>query len=237
MNKHQILREIKRTAEANGGSPLGVARFFKETGIAEREWAKYWIRWGDALSEAGYSPNKLQESYSDDYVLEQLIDLIRELGHYPVIREIKLRGRNDPGFPSHNVFQRRGKKSELVEMVWRFCKSHDGYDDVLKVIRPLKTNIENGTTKIDDNLIEGYVYLMKSGKYYKIGRSVSAEKRAYEIQLKLPEELKLIHKIKTDDPVGIEAYWHKRFAEKRMRGEWFNLTPQDISAFRRRKFM
>jgi hypothetical protein len=78
---------------------------------------------------------------------------------------------------------------------------------------------------------------MKSGKYYKIGKSVSAEKRAYEIQLQLPEELKLIHKIKTDDPSGIETYWHRRFADKRLRGEWFDLTRQDIAAFRRRKFM
>nr|WP_157817976.1 GIY-YIG nuclease family protein [Candidatus Thiodictyon syntrophicum] len=77
------------------------------------------------------------------------------------------------------------------------------------------------------------MYLMKSGKYYKIGRTNAIGRREYELAIQLPEKPTKIHEIKTDDPVGIEAYWHKRFESRRLNGEWFNLTPQDTAAFKR----
>jgi Meiotically Up-regulated Gene 113 (MUG113) protein len=61
--------------------------------------------------------------------------------------------------------------------------------------------------------------------------------REREITLQMPEGIKIIHEIKTDDPTGIEAYWHKRFDAKRKNGERFDLSREDVSAFRRRKFM
>src|SRR5436190_23970789 len=84
---------------------------------------------------------------------------------------------------------------------------------------------------------EGEVYLIKSGRFHKIGRSNSAGRREYELAIQLPEKAKTVHMIRTDDPVGIETYWHKRFEAKRKNGEWFELDATDVAVFRRRKFM
>ena len=83
----------------------------------------------------------------------------------------------------------------------------------------------------------GFVYLLKVTKYFKIGRSSSFERRSREFAIQLPEKAETVHVIRTDDPVGIELYWHRRFESKRKNGEWFELSAPDVKAFKRRKFM
>jgi hypothetical protein len=71
--RDHIVEEIRRTAQANGGRPLGIRRFEAETGIKSSDWmGKFWARWGDALLEAGFEPNTLQGPRGDDEVFEKL---------------------------------------------------------------------------------------------------------------------------------------------------------------------
>jgi hypothetical protein len=84
---------------------------------------------------------------------------------------------------------------------------------------------------------KGVVYLLKSGPYYKIGKTVNLEQRLTQIGLQLPEPVEVVHKIETDDVSGIESYWHRRFGGKRANGEWFSLTEEDVKAFVSRSSM
>ena len=238
MDKQYILDEIRRTAKENGGDALGTQKFLTETGIKKSAWhGKYWVRWGDALREAGLTPNQLAEAYDEELLIAKLISLTRELGRFPVEGDLRMKSRNDPDFPSHGAFNRVGSKTQRVLKVAEYCRSHEGLQDVLELcpdvvdLKQHPREKEAGTEEI------GFVYLIKSGRYYKIGRSNSSGRREYELAIQLPERANKVHEIRTDDPVGIEAYWHNRFESKRKNGEWFDLTPLEITAFRRRKFM
>jgi len=241
MDKKHILREIQRTAATNKGVPLGKRRFFIETGIKEYDWfGKYWARWSDAVREAGFTPNKLRSAYSEAAILNKYIELSRELCRLPVSGDLRLKTRRDPTFPNDKTFTNRyGTKQKLIERLVQYCKDHDGYEDILRLCNNYILPHEDSAPKEKGGkeIQIGFVYLIKSGRFYKIGRTNVVGRREYELAVQLPEKSSTVHVIRTDDPIGIEAYWHKRFEPRHKNGEWFELTASDIAAFRRRKFM
>jgi hypothetical protein len=116
MDKAHILHEIKRTAAANGGVPLGQQRFLSATGIKRSDWfGVYWARWSEALQEAGFRPNQLVEAYDTVELLDKFVELALELGRLPTDADVRLKARSNPQFPCHCTFQRLGSKAEMVE--------------------------------------------------------------------------------------------------------------------------
>jgi hypothetical protein len=239
MKKEHILLEIKRTAKANGGKPFGAQRFESETGIKKSAWyGVYWARWSDALLEAGYSPNQFQEAYDKTKLLNKYAELALELGRLPASGDLRLKARIDSEFPAHNTFGRLGTKSELIKELIKFCANHSKYKALVRLCEEYAPQDHDASDKMKPQESElGFVYLSKSGRFYKIGKTNAAGRREYELALQLPEKVTTVHVIRTDDPTGIEAYWHKRFEAKWKNGEWFDLNAADIAAFKRRKFM
>ena len=238
MDRAEILEAIRQSAANNGGVPLGRARFEAATGIREGDWSgRYWARWGDALREAGFAPNALNQAHPEGHLLAKFAELTRDLGHFPTDPERRLRRRTDPTFPSANTFTRFGRNSDLAARVVTFCDEVGELEDVRAICMPIaaQSSQQDRTPPSVETAVEGVVYLMRSGGHYKIGRSNAVGRRAYELAIQLPERLKLIHAIETDDPAGIERYWHRRFAERRANGEWFALSKADVAAFKRRK--
>jgi hypothetical protein len=114
-----------------------------------------------------------------------------------------------------------------------------GWKDVADILRTASAEpakVDEGEVAVPTDAI-GYVYLLKVSRHFKIGRSSSFERRSRQLAIQLPERAETVHVIRTDDPVGIELYWHRRFEAKRKNGEWFELSAEDVKAFRRRKLM
>src|SRR5262249_19839601 len=152
-----------------------------------------------------------------------VVALAGELGTFPTKADLHVKRTYDASFPSSGVFDRLGNKATLVAKVATYCRENAGHEDVAAMCDAAapKPTLEPATKAGGES--DGHVYLLKSGRYYKIGYSVHAGSRERQIALQLPEAATTVHVITTDDPPGIEAYWHRRFAAKRKNGEWFDL--------------
>jgi hypothetical protein len=234
--RSEILKAIRDLAKANGGKPPGRLALTRATGIKESAWrGVLWARWNDAVKEAGLAPNIKTTAIDENLLMAHLAEAIRHFGRLPTYPELRLYNRSHPGFPTDKTFQVRfvTKEKMLVRMRdWaRDRVGFEGIEDLL----PSPTSPESDNLP-QPNALEGHVYLIGSGEHFKIGRSDQLERRIKEITVALPAAVKFVHSIQTDDPPGIEAYWHRRFADRRANGEWFKLTQADVAAFKRRKY-
>lgn len=150
-----------------------------------------------------------------------------------------MRAASQPGFPWHNTFQRFGGKAELIARALEFCRANSGWSDVAEILQSAKlpaTPKEKASTE-GESVTPGYVYMLKVGRDYKIGRTNAFDRRTRELAIQLPQRHETVHVISTDDAAGIESYWHERFKAQRKNGEWFALTADQVKAFKRRRFM
>ena len=78
-----------------------------------------------------------------------------------------------------------------------------------------------------DKDINGYVYLVHcvGTDLYKIGRSkLNYSARLSSLQTGCPYELSMIHAVHCDAYGRLEKLLHQTFKDKRVRGEWFELS-------------
>lgn len=239
MNKAEILDSIRRIAAANKGKAPGSQRLATETGLRKVDWyPKLWVRWSDAVREAGLQPNSLAVALPDEVLISKLVTLIRRLGRFPIESDMILNRGNDD-FPDRASFSKLGNKYQRAARVLAYCRERKGLEDLI----PLCEAVVAATPSRRESPAEraggvvGYVYLIKHGNRaeYKIGRTVNPVRREGEIRLELPEKVQPVHYIKTDDPSGVEKYWHDRFARQAKEGEWFALTSADVRAFKKWK--
>jgi hypothetical protein len=230
-----IIKTYRSMVDERGGIPIGERVFTREAGISPYNWkGGYWRSWSAFQQAAGYAPNDPTQRIPDETLLCRFAELALELSHIPIEADLSLKRKKDPTFPGKLVFRRWGSRDALLNAVNEFCKDKQEFAPVVKLLSQGKDQrLEH---RIDSLRISGFVYLIRSGKDYKLGRTNAVGRRFRELAIQLPRKPETVHVIETDDPEGIEEYWHKRFADKRQGGEWFALSPDDVRAFKKRRF-
>jgi len=230
-----VIKTYKTLVSERGGAPIGERVFIRETGISRYHWmGGYWRSWSAFQEAAGYSPNDQTQKIPDEVVLRHFAELALERGEAPTEADLNIKRKQDPSFPGKMVFRRWGSRDALLDAVAEFCEGKEEFAPVLELLQQGSSNRLD--LRLDALRVNGFVYLLRSGKNYKIGRTNAAGRRLRELAIQLPQKPDTVHVIETDDPEGIEQYWHRRFAEKRQGGEWFALTADDVRAFKRRRF-
>ncbi len=243
MNRDEILNAIRRIAAANGGKAPGSQRVQTETGLTKSNWyPDLWQRWGDAVRDAGLEGNTLCKAFDPNTLVRKYVDLALELGHFPIEGDLRIKHSRDKSFPNHGALGGLGNKARRIEKVREYCLEHPGHESVISMCEQASKQAKVSVRRSDDReppaeSTSGYVYLFRHGSRpeYKIGRTTNVLRREGEVRVELPEKLEPIHYVRTDDPGGVEAYWHRRFSAKRKEGEWFALDAADVRAFKRWK--
>jgi hypothetical protein len=230
-----IIETYKTLVSERGGAPLGQRIFMRETGISRYHWmGGFWRSWSAFQEAAGFSPNDPTEKIPDETILCRFAELALERGEMPTEADLNLKRKADPTFPGKDGFRRWGSRDALLSVVADYCEGKPQFASVLQLLKQGTSNrIDH---RLDSLHVKGFVYLLRSGKHYKIGRTNATGRRLRELAIQLPQKPDTIHVIETDDPEGIEDYWHRRFAEKRHGGEWFALDSDDLRAFKKRRF-
>lgn len=234
-SKESIIKAYNDLVREKGGNPVGIDVFTRETGISSYYWqGGYWRSWSAFQADAGHVPNSPTQRIADETLLQRFAELALERNEIPTQADLTLKKKEDPSFPDKHVFRRWGNQNALLAKVAEYCA---GKERFLPVLELLKHGVSSSLDhRLDSLRIKGFVYLLRSGKRYKLGRTNAVGRRLRELAIQLPEKPDTVHVIETDDPEGIEQYWHRRFAEKRQGGEWFTLSAEDVSAFKKRRF-
>jgi hypothetical protein len=234
-SKESIIKAYQELVAANDGKVIGMRVFERKTGIPKYAWnGDYWRSWAAFQADMGYTPNLPTRRTDDETVLRSFAELTLELGRLPTEPDLDLKHKSDPEFPNKNVFRRWGNRDSLLVKVSDFSKERPEFKAVVQLPD------EGISPSLDQRLhnfhVQGFVYLLRSGKHFKLGRTNAAGRRLRELAIQLPRRPDTVHVIETDDPEGIEQYWHRRFEKKRQGGEWFALSQDDVRAFKKRRF-
>jgi hypothetical protein len=79
----------------------------------------------------------MQTAIDEAVLIQKYIALVRELGHFPTVAEMRMKARNDGAFPNDKTIRRLGSTQELAAKILTYCHGRAGYDDVVTSSAPV----------------------------------------------------------------------------------------------------
>lgn len=114
--KDDILAAIRAAAVHNNGRAPGAKVFHAQSGVSRSDlWNAGFARYSDAVTAAGISPNTLVSAIDTDTMMRELGRLVRDLGRFPSISDLKAARRSRLELPSYEAYFRLSGRS------WRDC--------------------------------------------------------------------------------------------------------------------
>ena len=103
----------------------------------------------------------------------------------------------NPDFPNHKAIYRHFQSTaNMLRELAEWAKNRADYADVAKMLGKHAPETKLETKRPT----EGFVYLIRWGVHYKIGRGDQLERRVKQVKTGLPDSGTLVHAIRTDDP-------------------------------------
>ena len=228
-SQNEIVEEYTKLKESNdfqGRTPTSrefydktpVTKGTAEKAFGEQAYSKIQKAAGDVPNEFG-SEGRTEQEFFEIYGEAVRSNVLRGKGH-----PTKAQWKHEEQKPTVDGYCYKFE-CNWSDMPAKFCEWAPDNEQWADVVSALAGAIPTERKPETDRVDRGYVYLMKMKQYYTIGKSDHTGRRQYEHERKLPEKPELIHEIETDDPFGVEAYWHNRFTDKRTEtdGSWYKL--------------
>lgn len=146
-----------------------------------------------------------------------------------VVLHVRKHGRYgmSPFLSNHKIMSKESWLS-LRAMIDRFYNGMS-MDDIDDHNRSVDSSRESAVkaSKCNDR---GVIYLLRSNVgYFKIGKSINLDRRVGQHLRDYPVSLDVIHVIHVMRMTKCETHLLSLFADKRLQGEWFELSPDDVT--------
>lgn len=135
----------------------------------------------------------------------------------------------------------REKLLDVVSYLLDNCASQEEINKTLNEIEQRtkdKAKVAQADSGERREELDGFIYVLSTGQgEYKIGLTTKKPtKRLKQIKPKLPYDLEIILVYESRDVYKDEKYYHTKFEEKRLNGEWFGLNKDDIENLKNNGF-